>query len=259
MQIQFIGSGSAFTVGNDNYHSNMLLTAEDGSRLLIDCGTDARHSLNALGLGYQDITDVYISHLHMDHAGGLEWLGYSRRFDPSCNKPNLYIHTDMADALWKHCLSGSMRSLENEAATLDSYFNMHPIQTSFIWHGIEFTLIQTHHVKDDADWVPCYGLLFSVNGHTTFITADTQFTPDRLMPYYEQADSIFHDCETTSQASCVHANFTSLCKLPTHIKNKMHLYHFNPGKLPDEKQAGFIGFVKRGDCFSLTTGEQQCH
>ena len=56
----------------------MILESEDGSKLLIDCGTDARHSLHELGLSYKDIEHVYISHLHADHAGGLEWLGFSR-------------------------------------------------------------------------------------------------------------------------------------------------------------------------------------
>ena len=28
-----------------------------------------------MGLGYADIDAVYISHLHADHVGGLEWLG----------------------------------------------------------------------------------------------------------------------------------------------------------------------------------------
>src|ERR1700733_4386232 len=92
MKLTFIGSGSAFTLGANNYHSNMLLENAHGERLLIDCGSDARHSLHEAGFSYHDIHDVYISHLHADHAGGLEWLGFTTKFDPTCSeKPNLYI------------------------------------------------------------------------------------------------------------------------------------------------------------------------
>ena len=69
MKLIFLGSGSAFTVQDNNYHSNMLLVAPNDKKLLIDCGADVRFSLNEIGLTYKDINDVYISHLHSDHAG----------------------------------------------------------------------------------------------------------------------------------------------------------------------------------------------
>ncbi len=72
MKLIFLGTGSAFTL--EYYHSNMLIEAPEG-RLLIDCGGDARRSMAAQSLGALDITDIYISHLHADLIGGLEWLG----------------------------------------------------------------------------------------------------------------------------------------------------------------------------------------
>ena len=75
MRLIFLGTGSAFTL--ENYQSNMLVEAQEGL-LLIDCGGDARHSLARRGWTALDITDIYISHLHADHIGGLEWLGIVR-------------------------------------------------------------------------------------------------------------------------------------------------------------------------------------
>src|SRR5690348_15307225 len=50
MKLIFIGSGSAFTVAEHNYNSNMLLIdSNNAEKLLIDCGSDARHALNELG------------------------------------------------------------------------------------------------------------------------------------------------------------------------------------------------------------------
>src|SRR5688500_12374647 len=118
MKLVFIGAGSAFTVDKNNYNSNMLLQNSNQKRLLIDCGSDARRALYDLCLTYHDIQDVYISHLHADHAGGLEWLAFCTKFDTRCNKPRLYISEHQVKYLWDNVLSGGLNSLEGIAVEL---------------------------------------------------------------------------------------------------------------------------------------------
>ncbi len=50
-RLRFLGSGNAFTVGDGNWQSNMLIESDAGRRLLVDCGSDARLSLAEQGLG----------------------------------------------------------------------------------------------------------------------------------------------------------------------------------------------------------------
>ena len=45
MKIIFIGVGAAFTTA-EYYQSNMLIIAQSGKRMMLDCGSDARFSLN---------------------------------------------------------------------------------------------------------------------------------------------------------------------------------------------------------------------
>jgi ribonuclease BN (tRNA processing enzyme) len=253
MELIFLGTGSAFTVGADNYNSNMLLHDSGNQRnLLIDCGSDARHSLHKQGYSFKDITDVYISHSHADHAGGLEWLGLSRRFN-HFEKPNLYANTDLIQKLWDETLRGGMKTLIHKEAELDSFFVTHPIASnkSFTWNHIEFQTIKTQHFMSANEFMPSYGLFFKINSTKIFLTTDTQFTPESFQKYYEDADIIFHDCETTAIPSAVHSNFDQLTTLATAIKNKMWLYHYHPGELPDAKAAGFKGFVTPGQCFQF--------
>ena len=85
MKLTFAGTGSAFCMAADNFQSNMVLeTTPSGEdrpqRLLIDCGSDARHSLRNLGFMPNDFDGVYISHLHSDHIGGLEWMALANYF-----------------------------------------------------------------------------------------------------------------------------------------------------------------------------------
>jgi len=253
MKLIFLGSGSAFTVGNHNYQSNMLLDAGNEKTLLIDAGSDVRHSLHEQDYRHCDITDVYISHLHADHMGGLEWLGFTHKFDQKCKRPNLYLSEAIADDLWEHVLSGSMRSIEGKLTDLNSYFHVHKIPGNggFTWEKIEFKIVQTVHIMNGYLLAPCHGLFFKVNGKNIYITADTQFCPHLLTVFYEEADMIFHDCETAPVHSNVHSHYTELVTLPDHIKEKIWLYHYNPGPLPDAEDDGFKGFVKKGQMFEL--------
>ncbi|MBW4578396.1 MAG: MBL fold metallo-hydrolase [Tildeniella nuda ZEHNDER 1965/U140] len=254
MKFVFLGSGSAFTVGADNFHSNMLLISDRGKSFLIDCGSDIRFSLLLAGFSHTDISDIYISHLHTDHAGGLEFIGLNTKFDPTCDRPNLYLSKDLAGDLWERTLSGGMRSVEGDILDLESYFKVHKIDRNsyFEWEGIQFNLVKVTHVNNGYFIIPSYGLFFEVEGVKVFLTTDARLTLEDNATFYEQADLIFHDCETSPFPSGVHAHYHELLALPAEIKRKMWLYHYQPGALPDAEKDGFQGFVKRGQTFDFS-------
>ncbi|EPR42208.1 beta-lactamase domain protein [Desulfovibrio sp. X2] len=251
MKLTFLGSGSAFTT-DGNYHSNILVE-RDGRRLLLDCGSDARLSLNEIGLGYRDVEAVFVSHLHADHAGGLEWLGFTSHFDSACERPDLYVSADMADALWKNTLSGGMGSLGGGRADLNTFFKLHRVPRGgfFLWNGCRFQLVQTVHVNNGHALSPCYGLFFRAGRRTVFLSGDTSFMPEQRMGLCEQADVVFHDCETSAAASGVHPRYAELCGLPEAVRAKTWLYHVNPGPLPDARADGFAGIVGKGQSFDF--------
>jgi ribonuclease BN (tRNA processing enzyme) len=251
MKLTFLGSGSAFTIG-DNYQSNLLFEA-GGERLLIDCGADVRHALHEQRLGFRDISAVYISHLHSDHTGGLEWLGFCSHFDKETEPPALYLNSSLKAKLWRNVLQGGMGSLEGPPPDLHTYFKVHSVPNNgfFLWNGVKFQLVQTIHVMDGYHFAPCFGLLFNVQGVNVFFSSDIQFAPKQFTMFYEAADLIFHDVETSSQISGVHPRYSELLQLPESIRAKMWLYHYNPGELPDAGKDGFRGFVAKGRVFDF--------
>jgi len=258
MKLFFLGSGAAFDTNyHHNYHSNMLLCADSGKNFLIDCGSDARFSLNELGLSYKDIDAVYISHVHADHVGGLEWLSLSTFFDPACKKPSLFISTELAHPLWEHTLLGGLTTLKEQVAALETYFDVHSIAegTQFKWQNVEAKLVQTIHIIANGTVLPTHGLFLTIGQLSVFITTDTIFAPELHAEYYEKADIIFHDCETAAKASTVHTRYEELVTLPVHIRNKIWLYHYNDGVLPNAHHDGFRGFVQKGQCFDFNNPE----
>ncbi len=252
MKLQFLGSGSAFTPLTENFQSNMIIKSAN-KYLLIDCGSDARHSVAAVGLTHQDIDSVYISHLHADHVGGLEWLAFTNRFGRSPKKTKLYTHPSLVDRLWNNVLSGGLQSIEgNRPACLADFYQIMPIkEDTFIWEDIVFKLIKTVHTCNGSELSPSYGLYITTAKKSIFITTDTRFEPTHYDDYFLKADLIFHDCDTASYPSPVHAHFSELIKLPSSIKSKMWLYHYSSSKGIDPTAFGFLGFVKRGQEFVI--------
>lgn len=253
MKLLFLGAGSGLARTPGNFQSNMLLLADNGKKLLIDCGTDIRFSLMQANQLPNDIDDVYISHLHADHIGGLEWFALQRMFVCQNSKPGLIIHEDLVTPLWEHSLSGGLKTLEDQDATLDNFFKVSTVGDNqvFEWENLQLRLIKTVHIHSNKVLMPSYGLDIYNNEKHFFITTDTQFTPELFNEYYQQASIIFHDCETLLTPSGVHAHFNQLSSLPPEVKAKMWLYHYNDGALPDPHAQGFRGFTLPGQLIEL--------
>ncbi|WP_159717967.1 MBL fold metallo-hydrolase [Geminicoccus flavidas] len=256
-RLRFLGSGNAFTVGDGNWQSNMLIESAAGRRLLVDCGSDARLSLAEQGLQATDIDAVYVSHLHSDHIGGLEWLGFSTFFNPAAGRPRMFVERNRVARLWASSLSGSMS--RSGIAKLEDYFDVEsvPAEGGFEWEGQRFELTGMLHAMDGPVPLISFGLRFETGRGRFLITSDTRFEPERYGALYEWADTIFHDCETTYRTdgvpapSGIHAHYEELKTLPAGLRAKLWLYHYQPGWRPDAEADGFRGFVAKGQSFEL--------
>lgn len=262
MKIHVLGCGSAFT--QKNYQSNYLLEHE-GKYLLFDAGSDIRFSLRDSNLKVSDIDAVYISHLHADHAGGLEYLAFSTFFNPATKGSiKLFGNKEVLKFGWEHTWSGGLRSIEGTICSLDDYFKVSRLEEngSFLWNGIMFQTVQSVHIMDGYSIVPSFGLMIYCPDSTKkiYFTADQQFCPFQIQKFYDEADIIIQDCETVpdNYASKVHAHYSFLKTLPLETKNKMYLTHYNDNVLADfenlndrAKLDGFLGFLLKNQVLEV--------
>ena len=269
MKITAIGVGGALGEGlntnflidpNDVYKNKCEPAVSEGKLLAFDCGQTFPEGLRRAGIDFRDVGGVFVSHLHADHAGGLEWLGFSSYFKTMFpfgqHRPRLFGMWEVIHNLWDHTLRGGMESIQNQRNVLETYF--HPCPTppngSFKWCGTTFEIVQTIHVVDDRRIVPSAGVRFHTGSNMVFITGDTQYAPNQIMSYYKDADVIFQDCEIATYPGSVHAQLRELAELPEEIKAKMWLVHYD-GDLEHEYvkglNKGFRGFVKEGQVFDL--------
>ncbi len=255
MKIIPLGCGSAFTM--KDFQTNLLIE-HNGKRLLIDAGTDIRFSLKEQGLSYKDIDAVYITHLHADHIGGIEYLAFCSYFDPSKKGTiKLFGNQRVLDEAWNSTLRGGLRSVQGKVVSIHDYFAVDaiPDNSSFMWEGILFDIVQSVHIMDGFSIVPSYGLMIHNPDSPTkiYFTADSQFNPNQIKDFYKMADVIIQDCETTPYMSGVHAHYKELSTLDPSYKAKMWLIHRQDNILDNfdanNKSAidsGFKGFCQKG-------------
>lgn len=262
--IKFLGSGSAFVLGNENYQSNIIISknVKNGKKyLLYDAGTSIADSLDNANIRPVDLDTIYISHLHADHIGGIEYIAFKTYFEQypfGENKINLKANKNVLTKAWDNSWKGGLESIQGSRNTLESYFNTRYMNDNekFDFYGTEIKPIETKHVIDDISDVPSYGLKFTHNNKNVYISGDSQFDIDKIS-IFNECDIIFHDCEFAEYPNSVHAQFHQLKTLPLEIKAKMYLYHYmlkgiEYNDLNNEaKQNGFAGLVKRSQEFKI--------
>lgn len=220
--ITFLGVGSAFS--KIHYNNNILIDI-NGDKYLLDCGITAPKALHEMNIELKDIKGIIISHIHADHVGGLEEVGFMSKFVFK-KKIDLYVPDTLIDDLWNKCLSGGMEDLENGKATIEDYFNIHIIEdiTSFLISNLEITPIKTIHVpnNDENKIKSSYSFLID---NRVFYTADIVFMPNLINAISSEVEIIFHDCQLEKHSG-VHASLEELETLNDDIKKKINIMHY---------------------------------
>lgn len=259
MKITIVGCGNAFS--DKNFNQSFLLE-EGNKKFLVDCGTRVPAALRHLDIDINSITDIFCSHSHGDHCGGIEelaflrydWAGMPTRYDDEKRTkdyaPNLICNEMLLRDLWEHSLKGGLDSMQGFDSSLSTFFKPIPIKANqkFIWQGWEISLVQQIHIMTGSIIKNTFGLFLEhsidKSRQKVFFTTDAQyFQPEQVKVFYDRADIIFQDCEcigcdTVNKKmlfkSGVHANYGQLAgwegvnamKLDKETKKKLWLSHY---------------------------------
>ena len=274
MKITFLGVSGALSPG---HNSNILIDSDKGETLLFDAGITLKQSLEDANRDVSEIDSIFISHLHSDHCGSLEWLGYYSYFILK-KRITLYIHESMVSDLWSMLRPGMERLQDNELMTIEDYFNTAVFKDNqpCCVGSFYFVPVRQIHVETPYGNMYSYGMVVGNSTHITgeryrakpsddkriFISSDSKcihipYTDDMMESEYDY-DYIFCDCDVMNLDG-VHANYNDLKRLDKDIKKRIWLYHYTDlnkydgkfGEMPNALADGFAGFVKQGQIFEF--------
>lgn len=235
-----VGSGLNPALGNNNV---LVESGDRREQLLLDCGFLTTPRLKEMG-NLPDIRHIVITHVHMDHVGGLELLADFHLFVYH-QRPHLYFPLVMYEELWDHCLRGGLEASQDGdgkplKARLETYFQVHALREheAIAIAGLPvLTFVPTLHIPGK----PAYGYFI---GNDIYYSGDTQELPPRTGPTGKPLRAIFQDCQLYDEG--VHTPLQQLDELlPSEIKAITWLMHYSEGHeryRPEEM--GFAGFVR---------------
>ena len=246
LKILPIGTHGAFTQRgfNTNYLVSFEKAGSTESEFLFDCGTTAGVALQALDKELLEVTEVYLSHLHLDHVGGLVQLGL-RRYSAGFEKPKIYCCPDLASKIWPLFLKTFMEIALSQEGTvgsfrLDDFFQLielprqnKKLEVSQLIAGIDCVPIEFSH-PNQSD---CHGLIIE---EKVLITSDTVFLPSILESVANRfpIEAIFHHCTFNSGMAKLHATVNELATLPEDLRELIILTHYDD-LLPSIEGLGF--------------------
>lgn len=240
-RLTILGVGHSEAI--DHWNNNALVSTGSG-RMLIDAGYTIKHALRDQGLAIGDIDGIFLTHVHADHAFGLERIGLECRFHHGY-KPRLYLPEGLREELWDQTLKGVMGRLGEGPAELEDFFEVIPVgPDGFDFRGVRCRPFANRHTPGKAS----YGLMLNDRVLYSGDTRPIARTIERLDP-----EVIFHDC-TLRASNPVHASLTELLALyRPEIRERTFLMSYEDDWQAHREtvEAHFRGFAWQGQEVAL--------
>jgi len=239
LALRFLGVGGA---QSPELGSACGVLERDGKPLLmIDCGGEALSAyLERYG---EPPRAIYITHVHMDHVGGLERLFYRVYFDAALRgQVRLHAHAALVPLLQGRVADYPEVLAEGGANYWDA-FRLVPVSRGFWCDGLWFDVFPTRHHAP--------GTSFGVALRGSFAwTGDTRPIPEVLAAGARGGELVAHDCSLHGNPS--HTGLDDLAReYPPELLERLVLYHYASEADARAMEAAGRRVARRDQAFAL--------
>jgi ribonuclease BN (tRNA processing enzyme) len=237
MRLTIIGSGDAFGSGG-RFNTCFRLEAEK-STILVDCGASSMVALRAAGVDPNSIDGIVLSHLHLDHFGGLPFFLLDGQHASRRERPLAIAGPpgtrERIPALLEVTFAGSTKSKWRFPWSVTDIAIGAP--TDFL--GFTVTSTEVIHFSG----APSTALRVSDGRKVFAYSGDTQWT-DALLPIARDADLFIVECYEYERAFAGHMTWKTIReRMADFAARRIMVTHMNPsvlGRLDEIVAAGVL-------------------
>ena len=230
MRLTVLGSGDAFGSGGrlqPAFHVRIDHGQRGADHFLLDCGTTSLIGMQRAGLAPNDVSAIYLSHLHGDHFGGLPWWllagqHVSRRIDPL-----LVAGPPGVEARFVAAAEAFYPGSTKVKPRFEMRFVEYAIGQPMAIGPVVLTAREGVHPSG----APSCALRLEVGGQTLAYSGDTEWT-DALLPTADGADLFICECYGYEKTAPYHIDWRTLsAKLPEITAKRLLLTHMSTAML----------------------------
>jgi ribonuclease BN (tRNA processing enzyme) len=237
MRLTVIGSGDAFGSGG-RFNTCFRLEAEKAT-ILVDCGASSLVAMRTAGIDPNTIDGIVLSHLHLDHFGGLPFFLLDGQFLSRRERPLAIAgppgSRDRVAALLEVTFAGSTKSKWRFPWDVTDIAVGAP--TEFL--GLTVTSIEVIHFSG----APSTALRVSDGAKVFAYSGDTQWT-DALLTVARDADLFIVECYEYEREFAGHMNWKTIrARKADFAARRLMVTHMNGtvlGRLDEVRAAGVL-------------------
>jgi ribonuclease BN (tRNA processing enzyme) len=231
-----VGNAKASALGS----AAAVLEINEQPALLIDCGPrtldDFTHHY-----GERLPSAVFLTHLHLDHIGGIEALFY-RAYFSGLPPIKLFVPSYLVPGLHEK-LANSAHVLSEGGANFWDAFHLIPVSENFWFENILFDVFPVRH----SGYRGAFGL--ALRG-AFFYSGDTRPIPEVTSSFASANELIFHDC--AEHGSPAHTGLVDFEReYSDEIRARAIVYHYESAAAAERLERAGLQVARPGQRFKL--------